>query len=209
MTTIWARRSSSNAQKVFWALAELQVPHRQVNTGAKYGIVDDAEYRKKNPNGLVPTLEEDDGFVLFESNAIVRYLADRYGRGTLQPSDARDRARADSYMDWLTSTLEPPINGLWFRRVLGRERFGLAPDEELITAARRALGILAERLSPEHYLLGESLSIGDIALGVIVNRWYKLDIPGADLPRIRRYHELLSTRKPYRDHVIDIPPPLT
>ena len=128
-TTIWARRSSSNAQKVFWALAELQVPHQQIDAGAKYGVVDDPEYRRKNPNGLVPTLEEEDGFVLWESNAIVRYLADRYGRGTLQPTDARQRALADSWMDWTTTTLEPSVNGLWLRRVLGRERPGLAADD--------------------------------------------------------------------------------
>jgi glutathione S-transferase len=208
-TTIWARRSSSNAQKVFWTLAELQVPHRQVNVGGKYGVVDDPEYRRKNPNGLVPTLEEDDGFVLWESNAIVRYLADSYGRGSLQPSDARERARSDSWMDWTTSTLEPSVNGLWYRQVLSRDRPGLAPDEILIANALKALTILAERLSPDGYLLGEMLSIGDIPLGVMVNRWYVLAVPHLELPRIRRYHELLSARAAYRDHVLGVPPPMT
>jgi len=208
-TKIWARRSSSNAQKVFWALAELDVPHQQINAGAKYGIVDEPDYRRKNPNGLVPTLEEDDGFVLWESNAIVRYLADQHGRGTLQPTDARQRARADSWMDWTTTTLEPSVNGLWLRRVLGRDRPGLAADDVLIANAIKALTLLAERLAPDGYLLGEPLSIGDIPLGVLVNRWFVLAIPHPELPRVRRYHELLSTRNAFREHVIGAPPPMT
>jgi glutathione S-transferase len=207
-TKIWARRSSSNAQKVFWTLAELQVPHEQINAGAKYGVVDDAEYRRKNPNGLVPTLEEGDGFVLWESNAIVRYLADRYGRGSLQPSAAQERARSDSWMDWNTTTLEPSINQLWKRLVITKLQ-PEAADETLAANAVKALKLLAERLPATGYVLGQTLSIGDIPLGVLVNRWFNLPVTRPELPRIRAYHELLSTRAAYREHVVGAPPPLT
>jgi glutathione S-transferase len=206
---IWARRSSSNAQKVFWTLAELQLPHTQINAGAKYGIVDDAAYRQKNPNGLVPTLEEDDGFVLWESNAIVRYLADQHGRGSLQPADARERARADSWMDWTATTLQTPLNGLWARLVLKREVPGLPADEVLLANVTQALSILSERLSADDYLLGPTLSIGDIALGVSVNRWFLLPIERPQYTRLERYHTLLSTRAGYRDHVVGAPAPMT
>jgi len=207
--TIWARRSSSNAQKVFWTLAELQLPHTQINAGAKYGIVDDPEYRSKNPNGLVPTLEEEDGFVLWESNAVVRYLADRHGRGTLQPADARERARSDSWMDWTVTTLQPAINGLWVRHVLKRELPGLPADELLRANATQALSVLSDSLLADGYLLGQTLSIGDIALGVSVNRWFLLPIERTQFPRLERYHALLSTRAPYRVHVVGAPPPMT
>lgn len=208
MTKIWSRRSSSNAQKVYWTLAELKVPHEAINAGGEHGIVNDAEYRRKNPNGLVPTLEEDDGFVLFESNAIVRYLADVHGRGTLQPESARERARSDSFTDWTSSTLEPPIGGLWVRRVLKRPRPELPADDVLIGNAVKALEILSNALSPDGYLLGPNLSIGDIPLGVLVNRWFKLPLEARpELPRIKRYHELLSTRPAYREHVVGAPLP--
>jgi glutathione S-transferase len=208
MTRIWGRRSSSNAQKVYWVLAELGVAHEQINAGAAYGVIDDSAYRRKNPNGLIPTLEEDDGFVLFESNAIVRYLADQHGRGSLQPADSRQRARSDSFMDWSLTTLDPPITALWKRRVLNRTRPELPPDDVLIANAAKALQLVADQLSPNGYLVDETLTIGDIPLGVLVNRWYKLPIERAELPRIRRYHELLSTREAYRAHVVDAPPPL-
>ena len=208
MTKIWSRRSSSNAQKVYWALAELNVPHEAINAGGDYGIVNAPEYQRKNPNGLVPTLEEDDGFVLFESNAIVRYLADQHGRGTLQPENPRQRARSDSFTDWTSTTLEPPIGGLWVRRVLKRQRPDLPPDDVLIANAGKALQILSDALSPEGYLLGPTLTIGDIPLGVLVNRWFKLPLEvRPDLPRIKRYHELLSTRPAYQKHVIEAPLP--
>jgi len=208
MTKIWSRRSSSNAQKVYWTLAELKVPHEAINAGGQYGIVNDAEYRRKNPNGLVPTLEEDNGFVLFESNAIVRYLADQHGRGSLLPENAQQRARSDSFTDWTSSTLEPPIGGLWVRRVLNRPRPELPADDVLIANAVKALEILSNALSPDGYLLGETLTVGDIPLGVLVNRWYKLPIEARpELPRIKRYHELLSTRPTYREHVIEAPLP--
>jgi glutathione S-transferase len=203
VTKIWARRSSSAAQKVFWALAELQVPHEQINAGAAYGIVDQPEYQRKNPNGVVPTLEEDDGFVLWESNAVVRYLADLHGQGSLQPADAQQRARSDSWMDWTTTTLEPPISGLWTRLVLKWERPELvASNEALIARAEKALRILSERLSREDYLLGPTLTMGDLPLGVLVNRWFKLPIEHPELPRIRRYYELLCKRAAYRDQVV-------
>ncbi len=207
-TKIWARRSSSAAQKVFWALAELGVKHEQINAGHNYGIVREPEYLAKNPNGVVPTLEEDDGFVLWESNAIVRYLADRYGRGSVQPEDPRQRARSDSFMDWTTTTLEPPISGLWVRLVLGWPSGHLAPDKELIERASKALSILSESLSADGFLISGELTIGDFPLGVLVNRWFKLPIKHPSLPRVRAYYERLSQREAYRQHVV-LPRPLT
>lgn len=207
MTKIWARRSSSAAQKVFWTLAELGIPHEQINAGAAYGVVDDPEYRRKNPNGLVPTLEEPDGFVLWESHAIVRYLALREGTSRLAPSNARQRARADSFMDWTSNTLQPPVGALWVRRVLHRELPYQPPDDALIASAAQALTILSRELSPERFLLGNELSIGDIPLGVMVHRWFTLPIERPELPRVRAYYDALLTRAAYREHVV-APPPL-
>ncbi len=199
---IWARRSSSAAQKVFWALAELGVAHEQINAGQAYGVVNEPSYREKNPNGVVPTLEEDDGFVLWESNAIVRYLADRYGRGTLQPADARRKAVSDSWMDWTTTTLEPAISGLWVRLVLGWDLPFRPENDTLINEATRTLGILAGQVRASDYVCGPDLTIGDLPLGVLVNRWFKLPIDHPDIPEVRRYYERLAERRAYQEHVM-------
>jgi glutathione S-transferase len=94
MLTIWGRPNSSYVAKVMWAVAELGAPCHRIDIGGSFGGTREPAYLKLNPNGTIPTLE-DDGFVLWESNAIVRYLAARYGEGTLCPVDARARADAD------------------------------------------------------------------------------------------------------------------
>jgi glutathione S-transferase len=102
MLKIWGRTNSVNVKKALWAAEELGLKYERVDAGLQFGVVDTPEYRKLNPNGLVPTIE-DDGFVLWESNAIVRYLAAKYGAGTLWPNDLRQRADADRWMDWAFS----------------------------------------------------------------------------------------------------------
>ncbi len=99
MLKIWGRLSSINVQKVVWCAKELGLAHERTNAGRSFGIVDTPEYRRLNPNGMVPVIE-DDGFVLWESNAIVRYLCAKHDRGTLLPPTLTERADADRWMDW-------------------------------------------------------------------------------------------------------------
>ncbi|MET0792738.1 MAG: glutathione S-transferase family protein [Polyangiaceae bacterium] len=210
MTKIWGRRGSSSVQKVIWTLAELSVQHERIDAGYGFGVIDTPEYLAKNPNGTVPTLEEPDGFVLWESNAIVRYLAKRYGAGSLAPADLRQYARSESWMDWASITFEPSLSKLWQRLVLNP--LSPVPDpavltqggsnDELIAKVAKGLAKFAAALPKNGYLQGEALTIGDIPIGQLVSRWYKLPISHPELPRIRDYHELLSTRQAYRDHVV-------
>src|SRR6187402_2871423 len=210
MTKIWGRRGSSSVQKVIWTLAELGVEHERIDAGHGFGVIDTPEYLAKNPNGTVPTLEEADGFVLWESNAIVRYLAKRYGAGSLAPADPRQYARSESWMDWASITFEPALSKLWIRLVLNplspvRDAAVLAQggsDDELVDKVARGLGNFAAALSKDGYLQGAALTIGDIPIGQLVSRFYKLPIAHPELSRIRDYHELLSTRQAYRDHVV-------
>jgi len=210
MTKIWGRRGSSSVQKVLWTLAELGVEHERIDAGHGYGVTDTPEYLAKNPNGTVPTLEEPDGFVLWESNAIVRYLARRYGAGSLAPAELRAYARSESWMDWASITFEPSLSKLWLRLVLNplspvRDAAVLSQggsDEELIDKVARGLAKFAAALPKHGYLQGDVLTIGDIPVGQLVSRFYKLPITHPVLPRIRDYYELLSTRQAYRDHVI-------
>src|ERR1700683_4084523 len=109
MIKIWGRNTSSNVQKVMWAVGELGLPHERIDIGGSFGKNREAAYLTMNPNGLVPTLEEEDGFLLWESNSIVRYLAAKHRAGVLEPADLRIRALASKWMDWQLAVAGPAI----------------------------------------------------------------------------------------------------
>src|ERR687884_1346177 len=116
MLTLWGRTNSINVQKALWCIEELGLAFRRLDAGREFGVNDTPEYRRMNPNGLVPTIE-DDGFVLWESNVIVRYLAAKHGAGTLCPSDLRARFDAERWMDWQQTTLGLPIRDVFWMLV--------------------------------------------------------------------------------------------
>src|SRR3954466_111519 len=116
MLQLWGRARSINGQRVLWALDELGAPFERVDAGLQFGVVDEPFYRKMNPNGRVPTID-DDGLVLWESNAIVRYLAAKHGAGTLWPADPRTRADADRWMDWTATTFGPAMTPVFWQLV--------------------------------------------------------------------------------------------
>ncbi len=203
---IWARRSSSSAQKVYWALDELGVPHEQIDAGRSFGVVGDPGYLAKNPNGLVPTLEEPDGFTLWESNAIVRYLAAKHGAGTLWPDDPRARADSDRWMDWADMAAKPAINPLFAKLVMQWQPIQ-GPDEiaQRIAESDKVLRRLATTLETRPYVGGDTLTIGDISLGMIINRWFQLPIERPALSAIEAYYARLGERPAYRRNVIEAP----
>ena len=104
MLKVWGRRDSFNLQKVMWCVGELGIAHERIDAGGTHGVSDTAAYLAMNPNGKVPTID-DDRFVLWESNAIVRYLAAKHGLGSLCPEDPQRRADADRWMDWQCATV--------------------------------------------------------------------------------------------------------
>ena len=114
MLKIWGRANSVNVQKVLWCLRELDLAHERIDAGMAFGRNHDPDYLAMNPNGLVPTLEEEDGFILWESNSIVRYLAAKHQNRTLEPADLKIRARAQMWMDWQLSVLGPSITPVFW-----------------------------------------------------------------------------------------------
>src|SRR6516165_7831253 len=114
MIKIWGRNTSVNVQKVMWAVGELELPHERIDVGGAFGKNKEPAYLAMNPNGLVPTLEEDDGFLLWESNSVVRYLAAKHGAGTLEPSGPHARALASQWMDWQLSIYGPAITPVFW-----------------------------------------------------------------------------------------------
>src|SRR5215468_8938905 len=147
MLKIWGRNTSVNVQKVMWAVGELGLPHERVDVGGAFGKNREPPYLAMNPNGLVPTLEDGD-FLLWESNSIVRYLAAKYGAGTLEPADLPARARASSWMDWQLTVARARAG------VLGFDPH--AAGEARSRRDRGRQGILDAQLAKSAYVVGDT-----------------------------------------------------
>ena len=201
MLQILGRKTSSNVQKVLWCCAELAIPFEREDVGGPFGGNDTPQYLAQNPNGLVPTII-DEGFVLWESNAIVRYLAAKHGRGTLYPGDERRTADADRWMDWQQTTLGPPM-GILFRALSKSppDAFPLPEVDAAMIRASACWRILDAQLAHRAFVAGDSLTMGDIALGNAVHRWFRLPRERPALPHVEAYYARLNDRAPYRTHV--------
>jgi len=202
MLKIWGNADSINVQKVLWCCEELGLAYERVDAGRHHGVVNTPEFRRLNPNGLVPTIE-DDGFVVWESGTVLRYLAAKHGSGTLWPQDPAARADADRWVDWSNSTLWPAMVPLF--RALVRTPVEERDDNVIAVAQRETLDelrILDEHLEGRPYVGGETLTMGDIALGCAVWRWMALPIERDKLPQVERWHEQLSQREAYRKVVM-------
>jgi glutathione S-transferase len=194
MLTIWGRMNSINVQKVVWAATDLGLAHVRHDAGMAFGIVDTAEYRAMNPNGLVPVID-DDGFVLWESNAIVRYLAARYGAGSIWPADAAERARSDKWMDWQSTAFYAAYADAF--RLLVR-----TPPEKrdpvTIEASRAKtevlMAMLDRHLEGSAYLGGAHFGIGDLALGPTMHRWLNMPIAREPRPHVEAWHKRIIAR---------------
>lgn len=202
MLRIWGRGNSINVQKVLWCCAELDIPFERIDVGGTFGGTDSAEYLTLNPNGLIPTVS-DNGFVLWEANVIVRYLAKKHGLYRLYPEDLTDQAEADRWMDWQMGTVwagfRPAFVGL----------IRTSPDKRdwnsINVALRRtteSLTILDRHLADREYVVGESFTMGDIPLGVTAYRWFNLDTQRPTMPNLEAWYKRLCGRPTYRTTVM-------
>lgn len=198
MLELWGRTNSINVQKVLWALDELGLEYRRTDAGMAFGVVDTDAYRALNPNGRVPTLRDGET-VLWESNVIVRYLAARYGAGTLCPEDPAERALADQWMEWQQTTLHADVTFVFWGQIRGRRE---NQDPERVAAASSTLATLwthlDRHLADRDYVCGAELTMGDIPVGCAMWRWWNLDLEKPDLPNLYAWHERLQTREGFR-----------
>jgi glutathione S-transferase len=204
MLRVWGRINSINVQKVLWTLAELGVEYRRIDAGMKFGVNDTSEYRAMNPTGLIPTID-DDGFVLWESNAIVRYLAATHAPGTLYPEDLKSRFRAERWMDWQTTNFNVAITPIFAGLIRNAPEYSApATIEAARVKCEACLALLDAHLATRRTMNGEAFTIADIAVGVVVNRWFKLPVAHEPRPNVERYLAMLGDRPGFRAHV-DLP----
>ena len=204
MLTIWGRENSNNVRKVLWCAAELELSYTHINAGGAFGKVNEELYRSLNPNGLVPLLQDDD-FVLWESNTIVRYLAAQYGKDSLWIAEPAARARGEKWMDWTGTSLAGPHRGVFISlvRVAPEQR-----DEKMIADSieqcNALFAMVDAELAKQPWLGGAEFSTADIALGPSIYNLLNLDIKWNDFPHLQRWYQQL-TRRPAFKKVVMIP----
>lgn len=214
MLKIWGRPNSIHTQRVLWLCTEAGLPFELIPAsatmgpeghisggGKAYGIVDTPAYRAMNPNGTIPTLD-DDGFVLWESNTISRYLAQTYAPDALFGGDNKTLARASQWMDWTNTQLEPALHILVMELVRLREA---ERDPANLQATRLgvlpALQRLDAHLGEQAYVAGAAFTIGDIAPGATVHRWGLFALEAPPMPNLAAWQARLSERQGFRRHV--------
>jgi glutathione S-transferase len=196
---LWGRASSINVQKVLWTLGEIGLDCEHVEVGGRFGGLDTPAFRSKNPHGRIPVLE-DGGRALWESNAIVRYLATRYSPGALAPEDPTERSASDAWMDWTATTLQPVFLGFfwsWYRTP--EDRRDAARNAALLADTHRTFGLLDAELARRDL---SQLTMGDIPMGAQLYRYFTLDIERPSLPHLEAWYARLCDRPAYRAGVM-------
>jgi glutathione S-transferase len=206
MLKVWGRNTSSNVQKVMWAIGELGLACERIDIGGPFGKNKEPAYLAMNPNGLVPTLEEEDGFLLWESNSIVRYLAAKHNARALEPADPKTRALASKWMDWQLAVLGPAITPVFWGLVRTPPE---SRDRKAIEAAKvkttETVQLLDAQLAKTPFAAGDAFSYGDIPVGIMARRYRDLVPERPAFPNFERWYGTIAARPAFKEHVTGVP----
>jgi glutathione S-transferase len=192
MLKIWGRTNSLNVQKALAALVEARVPYERFDAGLAFGVVNTPEYRGMNPNGLVPTID-DGGFVLWESNSIIRYVSAKYAPH-LSPSDPQARAAAERWMDWQLTTLLDPINAIFRPLVRKMGEIDSAAIEKARAQCVQNFAILDSVLARQPFMTGATFGIADCCIAPLAHRWFSLPVEHAPAPHLEEWYARMLDR---------------
>ena len=210
MLKIWGRISSINVRKAVWAAQEVDVPFERIDTGGKFGGTQTPEFLARNPNAMVPAIEEGEGamrLTLFESNVIVRYLCARYAPGVLYPAGLAERFGAERWMDWQQTTLNPAGRDAFIQLI--RTAPALRDAQKIaasIAAMEPLLQLLDQHLASHPYLQGAQFGMADIPVACEVHRWWNLPAAAYQrphYPHVERWFAAMLARPASRG-VLDI-----
>jgi len=185
---------STFARRVRIALLEKRIPAELVEVDMPAGAHRAQSYRALNPYGRVPTIEED-GFVLYESNAIVRYLAARHSPDGLWPEDLRRRADADRWMEWQSNAYTPAMRDIFWQLIrTPAESRNAAAIEASRKECERLAAILDSHLAQRRYLTEHGFTAADIVVGCAAHRWLHLPVAREPRPHLERWYAMLRSR---------------
>jgi len=204
MINIWGRKTSSNVQAVLWCLEELGVDYERIDAGHIYGVTDSDAYLKMNPNGLVPTMQQDDCPPLFESGAIMRYLANEFGTDNFWPCDKILRAQVDMWAEWSKINIGSNFTVPLFWQLVRKK--AIDRDLDQIALATKTLNsflsIANDRLAKSEFLVTNNLTLADVQFGHVLYRYYDIDLQRPPFEHLRRYYDALTQRENYRSTVM-------
>ena len=206
MIQIWGRNNSHNVQKVLWLCGEIGLDFNREDAGLEFGRVGDPDMLARNPNAVIPTVE-DDGFVIWESNVILRHLSRKYGAVDLYPEAIEMRTEVERWMDWQQTTLLSPMTTIFWGRARAPDRFTKRQINDAIQKAAGLWKIISQRLESRSWLLGERLSLAEISIGALAWRWFSLvsvDERAAD-DNLEKWFKDLCDRPAYEEHVMAVP----
>ena len=199
MLKVYGRANSINVRKVLWMLAELGLEYEREDWGRGYRPTDDPAFRKINPVGVVPVLD-DGGFRLRESQSIVRYLARKHARLDLYPNDLKQQATIEAWMDWAATEFSSGMRPIFHALVVKNPAFANAVESGSREWSAQ-MRVLEDHLaSGGPYIMGKAFTIADIPAGLVVNRWFSVDFKKPEFKAVSAYYDKLGERGPYRAH---------
>ena len=204
MLKVWGRLNSINVQKVVLALEEAGLAYERVDAGLQYGVNTSPEYRAMNPMGLIPTID-DNGFVLWESNAITRYLCAKYAPDTLYPENLQARADAERWMDWQSGTLNGAMVPAFYNLIrVAADKRDMAAVESSRLKSIELIAMFDAHLKGRDFVTGAHYGMGDIGLAPIMHRWLHMPCERAPTPNLDAWYQRLMQR-PACQRVLTLP----
>jgi glutathione S-transferase len=188
MLHLWGRISSINVRKVVWAAQELGLTLQRTDAGGQFGIVKEPDYQRKNPNALVPLLEDGEALV-WESNVIVRYLCAKYSQGDFYPTALPQRFAAEQWMDWQQTTFNPAGRAAfiqWIRTPAEQRNAGLIAQS--VAATEPLLALLDTHLARQPFMAGDRMTMADLPIACEMHRWWGLPLEFPARPHLRRWY---------------------
>ena len=204
MLTIWGRKTSSNVQALMWCVGELGLDYERHDIGHNFGGTDTDAFFQLNPNRAIPVLQDGTNPPLWETGAILRYLATRYADNAFWPKELLARTEVDRWAEWSKINVAMGFTVPIFWRLIRtpKEKVDYHAIRMAVAALEEKLGIADSRLKDQSYLVGESLTLADIQFGHILYRYYDIQIDRANLPNLARYYTSLTQRPAFREHVM-------
>ena len=202
MVTVWGRQSSTNVVKVLWLCEVIGLPVDRRDVGGSFGGLDEPAFRALNPNGLIPTIE-DDGHVAWESHAVLRYVAAKYGPDELYPADLTARSEVERWLDWHLGTLAPVLNPVFIALYRTPAAARKTPEEmeRLVGALSGVMTRLDAHLQHRSFIAGDAFTIADAAFGNSIWRWFSFPFEKAALPALQAWQARVAEKPGWREHV--------
>ena len=204
MLRVWGRKTSSNVQALMWCIAELGLEHVRYDVGHRFGGTDTDEFKAMNPNRTVPVLQDGSNETLWETGAILRYVASKYADEEFWPRDVAARAQVDKWAEWskISIAVGFTVPVFWAAvRTAPKDRDQAAIDCA-VTALENKMRIAEQKLKASSFLAGDALTLADIQFGHLLFRYYDIDIKRCELPAVRAYYDRLTARPHYQNHVM-------